>query len=195
MTHEHQFNPDCEQCRLRVSNVVTLPGDLDPLEQRCIDHIRDYGCHIVHVLPDEQDDGFSYSVGLYARFGHPEIVVFGQKETWRAAIINAISDGVQAGKRYASDRDYDDLIANYVARFRDVPLCAYPEFFGWAIWYYNRFLDLVTFPVLQCVWPDMQSRWPWNEGYEAGYSQPVLDMYDWISDGDRMRPIPKNSAK
>ena len=41
---------------------------------------------------------------------------------------------------------------------------------GWALWYY----DGDEFPVIQTVYPDMQNRFPEDEGFDKSFEQPLM---------------------
>jgi hypothetical protein len=54
----------------------------------------------------------------------------------------------------------------------------YRDYFGYARWFYHG----DDFPVLQCVWPDRQHRYPWHPACHesARQRQPVLwDEHSW----------------
>lgn len=188
MTHAHEPGVRCAQCELRASGYQPVPGELDPLEQQCIDNIKKYRCHIWHVGPSGRaelpaDDGFSYSVGIYSELKTPELIIFGQKPEWRLSIINLIVERINDGERFEARQRYSGLLEGYELSFHDVPLFAYPQYLGWDIWYYDRFHPVdPLFPVLQVVWPDLAGRFPWEPDYENGYKQPILDHYEWTID-------------
>jgi hypothetical protein len=39
--------------------------------------IATYGWHVIEVLEDDEGPAFAFTIGLYKRFEHPELVVFG----------------------------------------------------------------------------------------------------------------------
>ena len=41
---------------------------------------------------------------------------------------------------------------------------------GWAVWYY----DGTDFPVLQAVYPDLENRFPEDEGFDTAFEQPLM---------------------
>lgn len=193
MKHVHGSGVPCAQCELRASGHQAANGELDPLERRCLENIEKHHCQIWHIdgqanadLP--ADDGFSYSVGMYSSLGAPEIIIFGQKPEWRAAMINVIVEHIANGERYDSGQRYSGLLDGYELSFHPMPALAYPEYLGWDIWYYNRFFpELKLFPVQQVVWPDLEGRFPHDAGYYNHYKQPVLERYDWVLDGERVK--------
>lgn len=193
MNHVHEPGVRCVQCELDASAAERDPGELDPIERRCLENIESYHCHIWNVEGGEApnlpaDDGFSYSVGIYAKLRAPELIVFGQKPEWRSALINALVERIAQGERFESRRRYSGVLDGYELSFHDVPHATYPEYAGWDIWYYERFFARdPAFPLLQVVWPDLHGRFPWEPGYSNAYKQPVLEQYEWLIDENGVR--------
>jgi hypothetical protein len=48
----------------------------------------------------------------------------------------------------------------YKLSFWEVPLAAYPEYLGTAIWFYWK--SRAAFPCLQVIWQDVNRRFPWE---------------------------------
>ena len=44
-------------------------------EKKVIFNIDTYGLHVVKVMEDATGLGFSYSIGLYKTYNHPEIII------------------------------------------------------------------------------------------------------------------------
>gem|GEM_PF-2988345 len=65
-----------------------------------------------------------------------------------------------------------DILTRYNCQFRNVAPAHYREYFGWAIWFYEK----DPFPVLQCFWPDRDGHYPWNPECpsEIALLQPLL---------------------
>jgi hypothetical protein len=149
----------------------------DSAERKCVGDIGEYGLHIIQVTPSETDEGFSYSVGLFDTYRHPEIVVFGQKVEWQRSMLNALADRIrddatvfQAGKLYS------DILDGFHCRFEVIRSEeSYRKYFGWDMWYYTMVKPLPEpFPVLQLIWPDLNDVFPDAPGYDNPYRQPIL---------------------
>jgi hypothetical protein len=68
---------------------------------------------------------------------------------------------VAAGHVFADGDICDDLLANgYKICFWDVPLSAYDDHLGIAIWFYGK--SPRPFPCLQLIWQDRNRRFPWE---------------------------------
>lgn len=158
--------------------MVRTKGD-DASEQRVIDDVKRHGWHVVGIEDDAEGPGFAYSIGLQHSLNHPEIIIFGLKDAkTMMQIINVIGDEVRKGERFEDWHESDQVLDGYSCIFRTVPAGTYPEYLGYALWFYRP----DSFPVLQCVWPDKQHRYPWHPDYppELRQRQPILaQTQDW----------------
>ncbi len=52
---------------------------LPPIDAKFLEIIDTFGWHVMSVAPrvNEAGESFSYSTGLFMRFKHPEIIMFG----------------------------------------------------------------------------------------------------------------------
>lgn len=157
---------------------------LDEQERRVVENIEQFGTHVFqihgnHGVADEQgivDDGFSFTIGMQYNFDHPEFIVFGQKTEWQVALLNALREEVRAGVRFEPGSSCESVLPGFTMVFRDVPASAHLEYLGWAVWFYHRIAPQKgPLRVLQAVWPDLAGVLPWEDGYDAGYRQPILD--------------------
>ncbi|MGT2435428.1 DUF4262 domain-containing protein [Bradyrhizobium betae] len=122
-------------------------------------NVRSHGCHIVGI--PGANPSFAFSIGLFLNYGHPELIVFGQSAGNAQDIINLVRDRVAAGRKFADGDICDELLENgYKLGFWQVPLAAYPEYLGTAIWFYGK--SRLVFPCLQIVWQDVDRRFPWE---------------------------------
>ncbi len=134
--------------------------------------IATYGWHVVKVLEDDEGPGFAFTIGLYQRFEHPELIVFGLPPDTMHLMLNGAGEAVRAGQTYTAGRSYGDILEGYNCTFRPVPRRHYEAYLGYARWYY----DGDGFPALQLIWPDREHRYPWTAPADAWIrtGQPVL---------------------
>lgn len=151
-------------------------ADLSPPERQVYDDIKSHGWHVVKVNESDGTGGWAFSIGLHVTLGHPEIVIFGLPEKVMHVVINKIGEDIRRGSRYEDGQSYGGLLEGYECRFQGVSQRWYRPFLGYAVWYY----DNLEFPVLQCVWPDKDGRWPWDATSEVDWStlQPLLSRVD-----------------
>ncbi len=152
----------------------TWPVASNAGQEKLLADVKEYGCHILNVAGDGRSD-FSYSVGLYANFGHPEIVIIGLPSGTAMSLINAVRDRAASGAPVADGTMSDGLVRGYPVAFVRVEQEHFVDRFGFANWFY-RSLAPGGFPVLQLVWPDRQGLFPWHAAFDPGLRpvQPVL---------------------
>jgi Domain of unknown function (DUF4262) len=150
---------------------------LKKVDQDFLRIIDEYGWHVMSVAPrvGEEGDLWSYSTGLYYHFRHPEIIVFNEKTDLRVSMINGIGDRIKAGEKFEPGKSYSEIIGNHDVQFRPVHPSHYWDWVNFACWFYDN--DPTSFPLLQCVYPDIVGKFPWEPGCEqwAIDRQPLLD--------------------
>ena len=136
-------------------------------------HIDQYGCHLVMIEAGEYLPGFVYSIGLYERFNHPEIICFGLKTNVMATIINDICHEIKDGKNFDVEINYTSILKDYDVCFLKIAPNYYSHYLGFGGWYYGN----CDFPAIQLVWPDKQHNFPWQENFNKDwkFKQPLLD--------------------
>lgn len=134
--------------------------EIDP---RVLRDIERHGWHVVKVREDEAGPAHAFTLGLHERHGHPEIVATGPDLDVLHRLVNAVGEDVREGRRFEAGHAYDGIVAGLRCAFREVHRSRYPDFLGYAGWYYGG----ATFPALQCVWPDPSGRFPWDPGAPA----------------------------
>jgi hypothetical protein len=135
-------------------------------------NIEEHGWQVVVVPEDDEGPGFAYSIGLYRRFDHPEVIVFGLPIALLQGIVNAIGEQVRRGRRFADGGVADEVLEGYPVRFEAVSRAHHGEFLGHAIDFYGG----EEFSFLQCYWPDSNGHFPGQPGCAEGCaaSQPSL---------------------
>ena len=145
---------------------------MDKIESKLRADIQRYGWHVINVLPDGGHSPHSYSVGLFATFGHPEIVIVGLPGERGAQFINKLGGEIKDGATFEAGCRYGHVIEGYEVMFVRVAPALYPQNFGRALDYYGT----RSFSVVQMVWPDRRGAFPWDKSCEASIRalQPVL---------------------
>lgn len=159
----------------------TLPGFQLPKPESEYDSalladISRVGWHHVHVQSEKGEPPFAYSLGFYANYGQPEVIVFGLPAKTAQQLLNIVAIRfVGAKKPYETFRAYEDIAEGMKIAFVPVVRRYYPTYFGYAGWFYKSVKT--DFPAIQMVWPDKQGHLPWELGYDKSFSkfQPMLD--------------------
>jgi len=143
-------------------------------DSRMFSNIREFGCSIINVAGDGRPD-FSYSIGLYASFGHPEILVVGLDSERAMSLINLAGERIAEGTAFEDGAVSDHLVRALAVAFVAVDRAHYADRVGIARWFYGA-LGPDAFPVLQLVWPDRNGLFPWAQDFDPALRamQPVL---------------------
>jgi hypothetical protein len=138
------------------------------------DNIEKYGCHLTLIEEDNYLPAFVYSIGLFKKFGHPEIICFGLKTDVATSIINYACDLIKNGETLTTNKLYRGFLEGFPIQFLQVDKEHYHDYVGYAGWFYNQTFD---FPLLQLVWTDKQNNFPWDKDFNPNwkFKQPLLD--------------------
>ena len=151
-----------------------LPIPKDEFEEKAISDINEYGLHILNVMEEGDLPGFSYSVGLWHTYKHPEILIIGLKNELAMWILNEIAGRIKKDReKFQPQKRYDGFIENHECEFITVSQKHYKEYVGWNLWL-NKGGD---FPLMQCVWPTTDGIFPNEENAPDWFKdwQPVLE--------------------
>src|SRR2546428_8917964 len=132
---------------------------MHPSMQRITDDVAKHGWHVVAVNPDQTSPiPFSFTVGLFETFDHPELVVFGLPMNAAHGLFSACVERIKQGVLFTADQVRTDLLQKHSVAVFEIDQGFYEEYLGSAIGYY----DSLDFPALQLVWPDKANRFPWD---------------------------------
>jgi hypothetical protein len=147
---------------------------VDKGEAKALKDINTYGCHVIHVLEEDQHPRFTYSIGIEQTTGQPELIVAGMKSEVALFMVNEYNRRVRSGETFAPGQRASGFIEGFDIEFRLVHESHYPDYFGWARWLYKD----SSFRVLQALWPTTAGIWPWEPGATEWYLhvQPLLDQ-------------------
>ena len=114
-------------------------SDYDEEVLRIID---EYGWHITQVrnaVGEEEGPTFSYSTGLWDKFRHPELIIFGLKSEVEAALINIAGNAIKdEDKCFEADRYYEDFLEGYEVFMLEADERGPADYATWTNWYYGR---------------------------------------------------------
>lgn len=144
----------------------------DAGEQRVIDDIASFGWHCVSVLAEGTEGPYCFTVGLFHKFQHPELIICGLKREVAHQILWNAVEGLTRGNRIDLKAATDELLVGYSCCFVEIPKSSYHEHVGWARWYY----DGDDFPLYQIVWPSRDGYFPWHASATPEFRevQPVI---------------------
>jgi hypothetical protein len=140
--------------------------------RKAAEDVASYGWHVVGVEPEANAPMWAFTIGLFQRFGHAEILIFGDDFSVMHGVLNTIGEIMRAGGSLVADAVSEDVFEGCAAHFKPVHRRWYGPTLGTAVRYY----DSEDFPVLQCFWPDRSGHFPWSAGYDPDlrHLQPML---------------------
>lgn len=161
----------------------------DEDERHVIEDVQKYGWHVVLIEDAPEGPAFAYSVGIWHTLKQPEVIIFGLNSLEAMGnIINVIGDEMRKGTKFEDWMESDQILDGYNCIFRHVDTAFYQDHVGYAMWFHRS----DNFPVLQCVWPDQNGRYPWHPEYpaELRFRQPVLaQQHPWRFQEGRNRAV------
>jgi hypothetical protein len=147
---------------------------MDQSEQKALSDIKEFGCHILHVMEEDDNPSFSYSIGIQKISNHPEIIITGLKFEIAHSIINEYNNKVKSGENFITDKFYNDFLENFDVTFKPVNKKYFKEYFGWARWLY----DGNNFKALQLIYPNVNGIWPWDENASSEFKWLIPTLYE-----------------
>jgi hypothetical protein len=133
----------------------------DEAEKKAISNIKKYGLHIMHIMEDENNPQFSYSIGLYENYLHPEIIIIGLRHELAKVLLNNMAHDIKNGKIFTIGEYHEDVLDNFLCYFGEVSKSQYQDNVGWARWFYEG----DNFPLIQCVYPTVKGKFPWDKDF------------------------------
>jgi len=135
-------------------------------------NIDEYGWHCLSVAPRVGESGasFTYTIGLQATYGHPEIMIFGLHSKTAHGILSDCVDKINAGTKFCLNQPISEVIGGgYKVMFKAIKAEYYSEYLGAALSYYGDrpFDGIVLF------WPDKDHRFPWESAQTGSQTEAV----------------------
>jgi hypothetical protein len=130
---------------------------MDAADAKLLADVKQHGWHMITVSEDDEGPGFTYTIGLFHTYQHPEVIVFGLPNRVMQGVVDCVAGLVKGGAQFADGEQSDRIINSYACIFRTVLQEHYAAHFGYANWFYKP----KHFPAVQCVWPDKAGRFPW----------------------------------
>jgi Domain of unknown function (DUF4262) len=141
------------QCRLEA-------GD-----KKLVEDVEKYGCHIINVREENGIVGWGYTIGVYETVRQPEIIVVGLKPEAAHSVLNDCAGRLKGGARFEDGQREKELLTNVECEFRKVDRRWLRQLMGYAVWFYGD----DDFPAVQCIYPDLNNHFPWEEGFDSSW--------------------------
>ncbi len=159
----------------------------DEIERRVREDIERFGWHVALVPGEGETPGWAWTLGLFGRFSHPELAIFGMPLEDMHRVLNLLGLRVKRGLRFDDGSRVSGIFASYALTLRQVNERWVDPFFGNVAWHYQR----GDVPLLQAVWPDAGGRFPWEPEFDPAWrrEQPLL------FEADEARALPPALAR
>jgi hypothetical protein len=95
-----------------------MPVAEDEHDRKLLSDVTQYGWHVPHILADDSGPGYSFSVGLYLKFGHPQILVMGLSQPVAHQLINLAASHISSGKAFRPRERTNDLAQDFCLQLR-----------------------------------------------------------------------------
>ena len=141
-------------------------------EQKVIDDIASHGWHCVNIMEEGELPPYSFTIGLFHSYGHPELIIFGLRAEIAHQILAIAADAAKDGTPLDLSEPTDALLSNYTCCFGQVPVTEYHDHVGYCRWYYQG----DDFPLYQIIWPSRSGSFPWHADATPEFKaiQPVI---------------------
>jgi len=146
---------------------------MEPGDEKALEDIEKYGCHILHILEEGEYPRFTYSIGIQKQTGQPELIVTGLKRELAHWIINEYNSRVRSGEIFNPNELYGGFLEGFEVTFKEVEKRHYREYFGWGLWLYKG----EDFRVLQLIYPSTFGVWPWDKDPPSDYTWFIPKLY------------------
>lgn len=153
---------------------------MDEADQKALDDIEEFGCHVLGVMEGDNEPSFSYSIGIEKQQGKPDLAIVGLKNKLAHSIINNYKNRLLAGESFEPGKYYSDFLGNFDVCFIEVDKKHYDDYFGWGLWLNKG----ENFKMLQLIWPTTDGFWPWDVDKSEFYiwAQPILNKSGALSE-------------
>ena len=130
-----------------------------------MDTVALHGWVCIHITDGADDPPFSYTVGLFRTYSHPELIVFGLPQEQANTLLSQAVEFIQQGRSLDSDAARI-WFSGLPCSLLQVSVELYPHYVGMCREYYQG----DRFPLLQLFW---HAHSP-DGGYSRASRQPVL---------------------
>ena len=153
---------------------MKLSKPTNDFEEGILKNIKKHGFQYNIISdPDKKEPMFAYTIGFWATYNHPEIIVFGLHSSVVKAIFATMSEHLtKHEKHYELDKSYLEFIEGFECTFKPVPREKSIEYLLSSKWLYGK----AEFPVMQLVFQDEDHQYPWDVNASERFrrNQPIL---------------------
>ena len=144
----------------------------DEPERIVLSNIREFGWHAVNVIEDDGHPPWTFSIGFYETWNHPELIVIGRSRATSQEMLKTLATQIEDGDPPNLSNPGPYPILGSPCHFLKVNTRYYSDYVGFALWFYRK----RQFPLYQIMWPGNDGHYPWDERASKPFKewQPVL---------------------
>ena len=148
------------------------PVAKDDPERSVLGNIAEYGWHCTHVVEDNGCPPWSFTIGLFETWDHPELIIIGRSRATSYEILKTLADDIELNDPPNLTSPDGHQLLGLKCRFLEVNTRYYTDYVGFALWFYRK----RRFPLYQVVWPDRDGLYPWHSSAAKSVKewQPML---------------------
>ena len=145
-------------------------GKLSDYEKGLLDTVEEFGFMILGVQnPSDPRPLFSYTIGLYDTRHVPEIITCGLPAKTAQNALNYAASLLTDGVDLTVGR-IPEVLGKVDVEFRPVDSKWSKALMLSTGWFHGN----SRFPAFQLIFPDLENRFPWEEGFNTFFDQPLL---------------------
>jgi hypothetical protein len=145
--------------------------DNQPSFVSTLDTVEKFGWEAMLITSNQQRTSFAYTVGLCDTMKFPELIVVGLKQQTAHFALKYAVEKLMAGVDLTTGR-VQDIVGEVEVEFRPVAQKWFRHVMCRADWYYGYGESEI--PALQIIYPDLEGRFQWQEGFTEYFRQPLL---------------------
>lgn len=145
---------------MKIRTRLLSDKGLNQFELGLLRNIRRYGWHVNGIGAEGHIPNWAYSVGIYAKYGQPEVIMFGLDIEVMYEMISGYVAHVKEGKSVVESAPVTGILKGHTCAFRNIQPQWRDSLLRSASWYYHG----IDFPAMQCFWMDRSGKFPWDRG-------------------------------
>ena len=146
---------------MKVKTRKLTDKKLNEFEVNLLTNIMEDGWQLNAIGEEDPLPNWAYSIGIYAKYGQPELILFGLDVETMYHIVEQYIELVKNGLVVKDKLSLEGLVENYSCVIRKVQTKWRDKLMLSANWYYHD----QDYPAMQCFWPDRRGKFPWDERF------------------------------
>jgi hypothetical protein len=130
----------------------------DDPERIVLANIAECGLHAINVIEDNGCPPWSFTIGLYETWDHPEFIIIGRSRATSHEMLKTLADDIELNDPPNLTNPEGQLLLGMNCHFLEVNARYYSDYVAFAKWFYRK----RHFPLYQIVWPNNEGLYPFD---------------------------------